>query len=239
MKLRYLFAAAALAAGTPAIAGDDVVALGRYQPPAGGFAGAVQTAAANEADDANDGDTVLTHGYRGRSFGYGYGGYRGGYGGFRGGYGGFRGGYGGFNRFGGGFGYGYRSYSYYPRFYGQSFYSSYDRPYYSYSASYPVVSCQPTYYATSYSSPTVVPAAAQSPTIVNNYYYSTPAPSTSLTTPRPMIPPSDTAPKYDGGPMNPVPQPVPDAKPVVPSNNANVKISGAKPANKYPAYGEK
>ncbi len=246
--MRHWLAAAIVAVGSPAFAGDDLVQLGRYQPPAGGFGGAVQTAAAKETLTDEDSDTVLAHGRYGR--GYGYGGYRGGYGGY------------------GGYGYGYRSsYSYYPRYsygfgYGRGY--SYSRPYYSsyygsgygsyYGSgygSYAVATYQPTCYVSSWPTTSYAPvqtasystAPTATPTVVNNYYYTTPAGSAPLTAPRPMIPPSDAAtPKYDGGPMNPVPQPVPDpAKPMTPPNSNNVKISTAKskPALKYPAYGEK
>jgi len=237
MRARYWLAAAFVAVGCSAMAGDDVVQLGRFQPPAGGFAGVVQTAAAKETNDDDGEDTVLTHGRYRR--GYSYGGFRGGY----------------------GYGYGYRSsFSYYPRYsYGyysrgysfyRPYYASYYRPYYgsyygSGYGSYAVATYQPTYYVSSWPTATYAVASSSyataqspSPTVVNNYYYSTPAPNT---TPRPMIPPSDTAPKYDGGPANPVPQPMADpVKPVAPQDSSNVKIStGKTKVTKYPAYGEK
>lgn len=153
--LRGIWSAAALTAGVAlggsAAAGDDAVKLGRFQPSAGGFAGAVKSAADVEAArDAND-DTELVHGWhKHRRYGYGYGGYgyRGGYGGY--GYGwpghsrgyssfsiglstGYYGGYGygwGYPRYGygwGGYGYGWPRYGYGWGGYGLG-YSSYYRP---------------------------------------------------------------------------------------------------------------
>ena len=76
--LRRIWSAAALAAGVAlggsAVAGDDAVKLGRFQPSASGFAGAVKSAADVEAAKDADDDTELVHGWhKHRRYGYGYG----------------------------------------------------------------------------------------------------------------------------------------------------------------------
>ncbi len=82
---RRILASAALAAGFAlggsAAAGDDTVQLGRYKPAPGGFAGAVKSAADDEAAKDTAGDTELVHGRRYGGWGY-YGGHRGYYRGF-------------------------------------------------------------------------------------------------------------------------------------------------------------
>lgn len=125
--LRRIWSAAALTAGVAlggsAVAGDDAVKLGRFQPSANGFAGAVKSAADVEAAKDADDDTELVHGWhKYKRYGYGYGGY--GYGGY--GYGGYgyRGGYGGYGYGWPGYSRGYSSFSigfstgYWPRYYG-------------------------------------------------------------------------------------------------------------------------
>ena len=69
---RRLLTAAAVAAGfglgSVAAAADDTVRLGRFQPAAGGFAGAVKSAAAAEPTDDAANDTELVR-HRGGFYG--------------------------------------------------------------------------------------------------------------------------------------------------------------------------
>ncbi len=175
-------------------------------------------------------DTELTggyhgyHGYRGWGGGYGYRGYYGGYHGhYHTGY------YGGYH-------------GYYRPYYGNYFAFSYARPYY-YPAYYYPRPYYSSYYGPSFGFYIGINGGA-----------STAAPAVNLGTnfAQPMLPPpppEGTFP-YDGGPVNPVPQPLPDAKPIPPANPGTVSdlpISGkAKPGiapattpYKYKAFGEK
>ncbi len=208
-------------------------------------------------------DAELTHGYRGGyrgGYGGGYGGYRGGYSSsyYGGGYGGYRGGYGNYHRggYGGGYGGGYYGGGYrggYGSYYGGgygSYYGGYSRPYYGvgvYSSyySYPTYSvAYPTYYndcgvnlgiggVAGFGAPTVT---------LGTTNYARPAAPMA----QPVAPGDGTFP-YDGGPANPVPVPMPDAKPIPSANPSSAATDlpiSLKPkvppvSYKYKAYGEK
>lgn len=191
-------------------AADPIQKLGTYTP---------------SADDTQD---IGGHHYRGY-----YGGYRGYYGGYRpsfyyGGFGGYR------PAYYGGY-YGYRpgfSFSYYsaPSFYygGPAFY--YPRPAFGYSYyGFAPISDRPAVTLTLSLRPReAVPAAPLPPQ------------------------PADGTFRYDGGPAVPVPMPPAEAPPAVrpglpepKSDTLNIAMTGRtavapkKPANRYPAYGEK
>ncbi len=285
--LRRMWVAAAVAAGLgfggTASAGEEAVQLGRFKPTAGGFAGAVQSAAATDEANRPAGDIELVHGgHRGY-----YGGYRGYYGGYRGFYGGYHGFYGyprygygfyGFPGYGLGFSYysprfaisiggfpsfyGYGGYGY-PRYY-SSYYYGYSAPYYASSVvAYPSVSyVYPASYSTTIyptvgttvAAPTtsVTTTTSQSQSTTTTYPGTTIVPATTTVTPQtvPAPMPSGTSSyRYDGGPTAPVPLPAPDQPgttippqkidPVGGSTALPISRPAAKPAYKYPAYGEK
>jgi hypothetical protein len=222
--------------------------------PAGTTAGSTTMTLGGQgtAADAALADTELTHGYRGYHGGYGYRGYGygGGYG-YRGYYGG---GYGYRGYYGGGYGYAHRGY------YGGGY--GYARGYYGggyggYYRGYSIGVYRPAYYSSYY--------YASSPVYYGGYYcdpgvsYSygigggaaTGAPALQLGAADPVQPmgqpalPGGTF-RYDGGPANPVPQPMPDAQPIPPADPSaapsNLPIAGKKPVAapyKYKAYGEK
>jgi hypothetical protein len=216
-------------------------------------------------DDDLDADTIDVQRW-------GRGGYRGGYG-YRGfGYGGYRGYYGGYRPYY----YGYR-----PFYYGyRPYYYNYYRPYYGYYRpyyynSYYYNSYWPYYWGISYPSYSFGlsigysgyypiwgrSAVTRSLVIQPSPSYAEPSqPDESLpgTTPQPQMPKADegTYP-YDGGPMNPVPVPMQEARPsIVPYAELhpeerfvsltpdaptllNVKSEPKTGKWNYPAYGEK
>jgi len=187
-----------LAVGSTVWADDDTVRLGGPEAQNGIQGGT---------------DTELVRGYYGGGYrggfygggrGYYGGGYRGGfYGGGRGYYGGgFYGGsgyyvggfYGGRGYYGGGF---YGGRGYYGGFYGYSSFPSY---YYS-----------PYVYASYYNYPCAGDVAPAMTMQTQTLQY---GPASSLPAPQPFMPPAGSTPgnfRYDGGPKEPVPSPIPGA----------------------------
>lgn len=226
--LRGIWAAALLvgAMAGQAMAGDEAIPLGRYQPKSGGFGGgvvsnpALASATASESAD----DTDLVHWRRGF---YGYGGwYRPYYGGF----------YTGFYRPYYGYGYGYGYAGFYRPGFAVSFYS-YPRYYYPYYSSF--------YYGAGYYNPYwgFCAGGGTTPTVTLGQ----PAP----TAPQYTIPKSDSY-RYDGNPSLPTPTPVPDRSPApdriepAQDNTLSIKLVGktapapaTRTVYRYPAFGEK
>ncbi|HET6572222.1 MAG TPA: hypothetical protein VFG68_01360 [Fimbriiglobus sp.] len=265
--VRRMWSTAAVAVGVAlggsAVAGDDTVKLGRFQPQPGGFAGAVRSAADAEPARAAGDDTVLVHGYRG---GFGYrGGYFGGYRGFSGfsigigigsGYWpGYYGGYGygfGYPRYGyglGGFGYGWPRYGYGYGLGGFGYglgYSSFYRPGFSISLYSAPRSYYPSY---SYGYSSYFPyswcrigglaGTVRTPAAVLGNAVASNGTAQLLPPPTPLgrrVP--DGTFRYDGGPIAPVPMPTPDPtapETIEPAREQPTSVPISLPARK-PAY---
>lgn len=149
---------------------------------------------------------------------YRYGGYRGYYGGYRGGY------YGGYRGFYGGY-YGYRPYYsgfYYPRYYSSFYYSSFYYP-------------PPIYYRPYYG-----PGFGLYIGINGNTNYDAPVVNLGRNFSQPFEPNDSTLP-YNGGPVNPIPQPQPEkAEPqTIPTSGKTKPLAPAASPYRYKAYGEK
>lgn len=225
------------------LAVSGIASAGDTQLLSGGPAGSTTMTLGGQgtAKQAATEDNELTYyrhygGYHGWHGGYGYRGYYGGYRGYYGGYRGFYGGYrpyAGFYRpyYGGYYGYRpafYRGYYGVP-YYGGGFYSSYYYPSYGYCLGI---------------SGDVTNSA---PTVNLGNGFAAPQPAMD-----PPVAPNDGTFQYDGGPKNPVPQPLPDKninpQQIPPSNPTAIttpisgKATGLAPAAtpyKYKAYGEK